>query len=74
MAQDNNKSHARAPGMTQISISLPKRLVDKVDRLSGNENRSRSNYIAHILDRIPEAENGEVPFLKAAEPKEAFNS
>lgn len=68
----NNKSHARAPGMTQISISLPQRLVKKVDRLSEKENRSRSNYIAYIIDRIPEIEEAETAFLEAAQPKEFF--
>lgn len=70
--KDKDKSHTRAPGMTQISISLPQKLVDKVDRLAGTENRSRSNYIAYILSKIPEEE--QIPFIQASESKKAFNS
>ena len=46
------KSHARAPGMTQISISLPESLVDKIDRLADIDNRNRSNFIATYLEKL----------------------
>ena len=75
MAKENKKSHTRAPGMTQISISLPQRLVDKIDQLAEIEKRSRSNYIAFIVDGLPIPQSEQsVPFLQAAEPKQAFNS
>jgi len=53
--------------MTQVSISIPKRLVDKVDRLAKVERRSRSNYIVKVLEDIPE----EI-YLEAAEREEQF--
>ena len=61
----NDPKHSRAPGMTQISISLPRRLVEKVDRLAHDENRSRSNYIAYILDRLPEEHS--IAFLQSSD-------
>lgn len=73
MAKEKEKKHTRAPGMTQISISLPVDLVDKVDRLADAESRSRSNYIAWVLDRLPEP-SVKADFLHAAEPRSKFNS
>ncbi len=62
------KSHARAPGMTQISISLPESLVEKIDRMAQTENRNRSNFIATHLERMAV----ESLVMKVAEPAEAF--
>jgi len=42
----------RAPGKTQISISLPADLIERIDKLAAAENRNRSNFIATALDRI----------------------
>lgn len=56
MAKENKKSHSRANGMTQISISLPESLVEKIDRMAGRQKRSRSNYIAYVIDIMPEDE------------------
>ena len=39
----------RAPGKTQISISIPSSLVERIDRLADAENRNRSNFIANAL-------------------------
>ncbi|WP_309382990.1 CopG family ribbon-helix-helix protein [Cerasicoccus frondis] len=44
----------RAPGKTQISISLPADLIDRIDKLAALENRNRSNFIATALDRVTE--------------------
>jgi metal-responsive CopG/Arc/MetJ family transcriptional regulator len=46
------KSTSRAPGKTQISISLPADLVGKIDRMADVENRNRSNFIATHLERL----------------------
>jgi metal-responsive CopG/Arc/MetJ family transcriptional regulator len=46
------KLRARAPGMTQISISLPEGLVDKIDEMADAENRNRSNFIATVLEDL----------------------
>ena len=46
------KTYSRAPGMTQISISLPQDLVAQIDKLAEAENRNRSNYIATQLTRF----------------------
>lgn len=45
-------NHGRAPGKTQISISLPQDLVAKIDMLAADENRNRSNFIATHLERL----------------------
>jgi len=42
----------RAPGMTQISISLPKKLVEQIDKMAAGQNRNRSNYIANTLHTL----------------------
>ncbi|MBK1857863.1 ribbon-helix-helix domain-containing protein [Cerasicoccus arenae] len=44
----------RAPGMTQISISLPADLIDRIDVLASEENRNRSNFIATALEKVTE--------------------
>ena len=36
-------------GMTQISISLPKHLVEQIDKMAEMDNRNRSNFIANTL-------------------------
>lgn len=43
---------AQAVRKTQISISLPQDLVDKIDVRAAAENRNRSNYIATVLENI----------------------
>lgn len=68
MPDTKKKSHDRAPGMTQVSISIPQELVEKVDRLAKLERRSRSNYIVKVLEDIPE----ETVYLEAAESKHTF--
>lgn len=42
----------RAPEQTQISISLPKSLLARIDSAASVENRNRSNYIATQLERV----------------------
>lgn len=66
MTKENKKSHSRAIGMTQISISLPQDLVDKIDSLAKEDKRSRSNYIAYIIQNLPES-NADVSFTKGSE-------
>ena len=53
----------RAPGMTQISISLPKKLVEQIDKMADAENRNRSNFIANTLFNLAQRS------LAVAEPK-----
>ncbi len=74
MAKESKKSHSRAHGMTQISISLPQRLVDKIDQLAEEAKRSRSNYIAYIVDIMPDAKTNSISFTGAAEAQEACKS
>lgn len=42
----------RAPEQTQISISLPKKLLAKIDASAKAENRNRSNFIATRLEEL----------------------
>ena len=51
--------NGRAPGKTQISISLPQALVDRIDRLADAQNRNRSNFIANELSRICDEQLGD---------------
>lgn len=50
-------------GMTQISISLPKPLVDQIDKMAEMDNRNRSNFIANTLANMARE------FSNIAEPK-----
>ncbi|WP_309400213.1 ribbon-helix-helix domain-containing protein [Cerasicoccus maritimus] len=50
MSKGTNKNNGRAPGKTQISISLPQELIDRIDAAAAAENRNRSNFIATALD------------------------
>ncbi len=61
------KIRARAPGMTQISISLPEGLVGKIDEMADAENRNRSNFIATVLEDLS-SQRG----VKAAESAKRF--
>lgn len=72
MNKKENKSHSRAPGMTQISISLPQALVEKVDRLAREQGRSRSNFIAYVISSLSEKEAS--PAMRVAEPKPQFGN
>ena len=44
-----SRSHDRRPENTNISVSLPKDLVNKLDEASIREHRSRSNMITVLL-------------------------
>ena len=46
------KNQTRAPGMTQVSISLPEGLVGQIDEMADSENRNRSNFIACVLEDL----------------------
>ena len=45
-----NTNNGRAEGQGQISISLPKQLVERIDKLAKKENRNRSNFIVNRLE------------------------
>jgi hypothetical protein len=66
MAQ-RKQNHGRAPGKTQISISLPQNLVERIDKLAEEENRNRSNFIATHLERLADD-------VAASEPAAAFKT
>jgi hypothetical protein len=52
-------NYGRAPGKTQISISLPESLVGRIDILADADSRNRSNYITTALLQI--VESAEIP-------------
>jgi metal-responsive CopG/Arc/MetJ family transcriptional regulator len=53
MAKKSKKTKSpRAPGMTQISISIPASLVGKIDAMADAENRNRSNFMANVLQEM----------------------
>lgn len=43
---------SKSVAMTQISISLPKPLVDEIDRMAATDNRNRSNFITNTLANL----------------------
>lgn len=47
-----------APKLMQISISLPRELIDQIDQMAAADNRNRSNFIANTLRRIAEEKLG----------------
>jgi metal-responsive CopG/Arc/MetJ family transcriptional regulator len=49
------KNYGRAPGNTQISLSIPKALLDKLDALADADSRTRSNFMATALMSLIEA-------------------
>lgn len=49
MARRKSKKESN---MTQISISLPKELVEQIDKMAEADNRNRSNFIAHTLENL----------------------
>lgn len=51
MARKKSEKTA-SKNMTQISISLPKKLVDIIDKMGELENRNRSNFISNTLSNI----------------------
>ena len=51
------KTTARAAGMTQISISMSKDLMERIERAAASDNRNRSNFITNVLQGYL-AENG----------------
>ncbi len=55
-------SLTRAPGMTQISISLPQKLVEQIDILANEQNRNRSNFIVNSLSNLAK-ESGMSPSI-----------
>jgi metal-responsive CopG/Arc/MetJ family transcriptional regulator len=53
MAKKSKKTKSpRAPGMAQISISIPASLVGKIDAMADAENRNRSNFMANVLQEM----------------------
>jgi|GEM_PF-1384470 len=44
------KNTARAAGMTQISISMSKDLMDRIKQAAKADNRNRSNFITNVME------------------------
>jgi metal-responsive CopG/Arc/MetJ family transcriptional regulator len=54
-----SKSHARAPGETQITISLPQSLKAELSALAYQDDRSRSKWIVRELSKIVQEKEGQ---------------
>jgi PAS domain S-box-containing protein len=54
----SGKSHARAEGETQITISLPKWLKDELSELAAADDRSRSKWIVRELAQLIQEKRG----------------
>ena len=54
--------------MTQVSISLPPELVEAIDKMAEEDNRTRSNFIANVLRTLAqESAQGATRAQEAAE-------
>ena len=56
----------RAPGATQISISLPTSVLLAIDQLADDDNRTRSNWIVNELEKRIAAASAKKALDKAA--------
>lgn len=52
------KPNARAKGMTQISISMSKALMERIEIAAAADNRNRSNFITSVLQAHLDAKEG----------------
>lgn len=43
-----------AVDIMQISISLPRELVKKIDEMAATDNRNRSNFISNVFRKVAE--------------------
>jgi hypothetical protein len=72
------KSHARAEGETQITVSLPKWLKDAITDLACQDRRSRSKWVVLELEKIIERKKAEkivpVQLLRAAESEGQYSA
>lgn len=55
MARSKSKG---AVDMVQISISLPRDLVKKIDEMAAADNRNRSNFISNVFRKFAEEQLG----------------
>lgn len=55
MARSKSKG---AVDMVQISISLPRDLVKKIDEMATADNRNRSNFISNVFRKFAEEQLG----------------
>lgn len=55
MARGKSKG---AVDMVQISISLPRDLVKKIDEMAAADNRNRSNFISNVFRKFAEEQLG----------------
>ena len=55
MARSKSKG---AVDMVQISISLPRDLVKKIDEMAAADNRNRSNFISNVFRKLAENQLG----------------
>lgn len=55
MARGKSKG---AVDMVQISVSLPRDLVKKIDEMAAADNRNRSNFISNVFRKLAENQLG----------------
>lgn len=49
MQTERKKSHARAPGMTQVTIALDEQLLEMLTRIAQKNDRPRNRQIVKML-------------------------
>lgn len=46
---EKKRNHARAKDATHVSVSLPKEILDALDKMATSEDRNRSNMIQRLI-------------------------
>ena len=46
---EKKRSHARAKDATHVSVSLPKEILDALDKMANSQDRNRSNMIQRLI-------------------------
>lgn len=46
---EKKRSHARAKDATHVSVSLPKEILDALDKMADSQDRNRSNMIQRLI-------------------------
>ena len=46
---DKKRSHARAKDATHVSVSLPKEILEALDKMADSQDRNRSNMIQRLI-------------------------
>lgn len=64
------RNKGRAPGQTQISVSVPESLLAELDAIAKEDGRNRSNTVVHLLRQQIKARAKAEPAIVPATPEQ----